>query len=61
MNQYFTHESLLDHLEMHSQIYELMVSALKDVSLFRAELTHIAAQAPQNKKILLKSQFFRGK
>ena len=38
MNQYFTHESLIDHLEMHSQIYELMVSALKDVSVFRAEL-----------------------
>jgi hypothetical protein len=38
MNQYFTHESISDHLEMHSQFYELMVSALKDVSVFRAEL-----------------------
>jgi hypothetical protein len=38
MNQYFTHESLTEHLEMHSQFYELMISALKDVSVFRAEL-----------------------
>jgi hypothetical protein len=38
MNQYFTHESISEHLEMNSQFYELMVSALKDVSVFRAEL-----------------------
>lgn len=38
MNQYFTHESLMDHLEKHSQFYDLMIAALKDVSVFRAEL-----------------------
>jgi len=38
MNQYFTHESLSDHLEKHSQFYELMIAALKDISVFRAEL-----------------------
>lgn len=38
MNQYFTHESISEHLEMHGQFYELMVAALKDVSVFRAEL-----------------------
>lgn len=38
MNQYFTHESLTEHLEMHSQFYELMISALQDVSVFRAEM-----------------------
>jgi hypothetical protein len=38
MNQYFTHESLIDHLYMHSQFYELMIAALTDVSVFRAEL-----------------------
>lgn len=38
MNQYFTYESLIDHLEKHSQFYELMVAALKDISVFRAEL-----------------------
>ena len=38
MNQYFTHESLSDHLDMHGQFYELMIAALKDVSVFRAEL-----------------------
>lgn len=38
MNQYFTHESLVDHLEKHGQFYELMVAALKDISVFRAEL-----------------------
>jgi len=38
MSQYFTQESLVDHLEMHGQFYELMIAALKDVSVFRAEL-----------------------
>lgn len=38
MNQYFTHESISEHLEMHSHFYEVMVAALKDVSVFRAEL-----------------------
>lgn len=38
MNQYFTHESLIDHLEKHGQFYELMIAALKDISVFRAEL-----------------------
>ena len=38
MNHYFTHESLSDHLEMHGQFYELMIAALKDVSVFRAQL-----------------------
>jgi hypothetical protein len=38
MNQYFTSESISEHLEMHSQFYELMVAALKDVSVLRAEL-----------------------
>ncbi len=38
MNQYFTHDSLIDHLEKHGQFYELMIAALKDVSVFRAEL-----------------------
>lgn len=38
MNQYFTYESLSDHLEMNGQFYELMISALKDVSVFRAEM-----------------------
>lgn len=38
MNQYFTHESLLEHLEKHSHFYELMVTALKDITVFRAEL-----------------------
>ena len=38
MNQYFTHESLSEHLDMHGQFYELMIAALKDVSVFRAEL-----------------------
>ena len=38
MNQYFTQESLTDHLEKHGHFYELMIAALKDVSVFRAEL-----------------------
>ena len=38
MIRYFTQESLTEHLEMHGQFYELMVAALKDVSVFRAEL-----------------------
>jgi hypothetical protein len=38
ISQYFTHESLIDHLDKHSQLYELMIAALKDVSVFRAEL-----------------------
>ncbi|HZL09901.1 MAG TPA: hypothetical protein VFC65_07880 [Prolixibacteraceae bacterium] len=38
MNQYFTHDSLTDHLEKHGQFYELMIAALKDISVFRAEL-----------------------
>lgn len=38
MHQYFTEESLSDHLEKHGQFYELMVAALKDVTVFRAEL-----------------------
>lgn len=38
MNQYFTQESLTDHLEKHGHFYELMVAAVKDVSVFRAEL-----------------------
>jgi len=38
MNQYFTYESLVDHLEKNSQFYDLMISALKDISVFRAEM-----------------------
>jgi len=38
MTQYFTQESLIDHLDKHGQFYELMIAALKDVSVFRAEL-----------------------
>ncbi len=38
MNQYFTQESLSDHLDNHGKFYGLMVAALKDVSVFRAEL-----------------------
>ncbi len=38
MNQYFTYESLIDHLEKHNQLYELMVSALKDITVFRAQM-----------------------
>lgn len=38
MHQYFTEESLSDHLEKHGQFYELMISALKDITVFRAEL-----------------------
>ena len=38
MSQNFTQESLTEHLEMHGQFYELMISALKDVSVFRAEM-----------------------
>jgi hypothetical protein len=38
MHQYFTEESLSEHLEKHGQFYELMVAALKDVTVFRAEL-----------------------
>jgi hypothetical protein len=38
MTRYFTQESLTEHLEMHGQFYELMISALKDISVFRAEM-----------------------
>ena len=38
MNHYFTHDSLVDHLEKHSQFYDLMIAALKDITVFRAEL-----------------------
>jgi hypothetical protein len=38
MNQYFTYESLVDHLEKNGQFYELMIAALKDISVFRAEM-----------------------
>ncbi len=38
MNQYFTQESLMEHLETHGQFYELMIAALKDISVFRAQL-----------------------
>jgi hypothetical protein len=38
MNQYFTNESLIDHLEKHGQFYELMIAALKDITVFRAEI-----------------------
>lgn len=38
INQYFSQESLNDHLDKHGQFYELMIAALKDVSVFRAEL-----------------------
>lgn len=38
MNQYFTQESLVEHLEKHSQFYDLMIAALRDISVFRAEL-----------------------
>jgi len=38
MNQYFTQESLEDHLEKHSQFYDLMIAALRDISVFRAEM-----------------------
>ena len=32
MNQYFTHESLSEHLDMHGQFYELMIAALKEAA-----------------------------
>lgn len=38
MHQYFTEESLSEHLEKHGQFYELMIAALKDITVFRAEL-----------------------
>lgn len=38
INQYFTYDSLVDHLEKHSQFYDLMVAALKDITIFRAEM-----------------------
>ncbi|MBV5311883.1 MAG: hypothetical protein JZU47_01230 [Prolixibacteraceae bacterium] len=38
MNHYFTHDSLVEHLEKHSQFYDLMIAALKDITVFRAEL-----------------------
>jgi hypothetical protein len=38
ISQYFTPESLMEHLDKHGQFYELMISALKDVSIFRAQL-----------------------
>jgi hypothetical protein len=38
MTQYFTPESLMDHLDKHGKFYELMIASLKDVSVFRAEL-----------------------
>lgn len=38
MNQYFSHDLLLEHLEKHSQFYDLMIAALKDITVFRAEL-----------------------
>lgn len=38
MHLYFTEESLTEHLDKHSQFYDLMVAALKDITVFRAEL-----------------------
>lgn len=38
MNVHFTHEELIDHLEKHSQLYDLMIAALKDITVFRAEM-----------------------
>ncbi len=38
MNQYFTYETLVDHLEKNGKFYDLMIAALKDISVFRAEL-----------------------
>jgi len=38
ISQYFTHESLVDHLEKNGQFYDLMIAALKDISVFRAEM-----------------------
>lgn len=38
LNQYFTYESLVDHLEKHSQFYDLMVASLKDLIVFRAQI-----------------------
>ena len=38
LDRYFTQESLDNHLEKHCQLYELMIAALKDISVFRAEL-----------------------
>lgn len=38
LNQYFTYESLVDHLEKNSQFYDLMIASLKDISIFRAQL-----------------------
>lgn len=38
MNQYFTQESLEDHLAKHSQFYDLMIAALRDISVFRAQM-----------------------
>ncbi|MDP2338678.1 MAG: hypothetical protein Q8N05_19960 [Bacteroidota bacterium] len=38
MHQYFTEESLTDHLQKHGKFYDLMVAALKDISVFKAEM-----------------------
>ncbi len=38
INKYFTQDLILEHLEQHSQFYDLMISALRDISVFRAEL-----------------------
>jgi hypothetical protein len=38
MNLSFTREALNEHLEKHNQFYDLMVAALRDTSIFRAEL-----------------------
>ncbi|MEI8114529.1 MAG: hypothetical protein WCI54_12915 [Bacteroidia bacterium] len=38
INQYFTHETLVGHLEKNGQFYDLMIASLKDISVFRAEM-----------------------
>jgi hypothetical protein len=38
ISQYFTHESLVGHLEKNGQFYDLMIASLKDISVFRAEM-----------------------
>ena len=38
IDQYYTPESLKDHLENQRQLYNVMVAALRDISVFRAEL-----------------------
>lgn len=38
INSYYTKESLSDHLEKHTQLHELIVAALTDITVLRAQL-----------------------